>query len=135
MSAGARVDPTKSLALAASVLTGAMFVYSGTMKARSRSDWERQSRDLDVDPRVASIVPGYELALGAAVLSGVARPWPARLAVGTLGVFTWFLARRLLDGTRPPCACFGSASTKPLGRRHIARNAVLMGVATVAALR
>ncbi len=131
MSADGTADPTTSLRLAASIVTGAVFVYSGAMKARSRSAWERQSRDLDVDPRVAPLVPGYELALGASVLSGVARPWPARLAVATLGVFTWFLARRMLDGSRPPCACFGSRSTRPLGRRHLLRNGALLVVAAL----
>lgn len=120
-----------TIGLIASVLIGAMFVYSGVMKVAGREDWMRQSADLDVPRWLAQIVPWYEIVLGAALLSGVARPWPSIVAVATLLVFTWFIARRMLDGTRPPCACFGSRSMRPLGRRHLARNGVLVLVAAV----
>jgi len=115
----------------ASILIGAMFIFSGGAKLADRAAWMRQSADLDVDARIARLVPWFELVLGAALVTGIARPWPAVVAVLTLAVFTWFLARRMLDGSRPPCACFGSRSTRPLGRRHLARNAALLVVAAL----
>lgn len=118
----------------ASIAIGAMFVFSGGAKLADRPGWLRQSGDLGVDRRLAQLVPWYELVLGALLLSGVARPWPAVVAVLTLAVFTWFLARRMLDGTRPPCACFGSKSQRPLGRRHLVRNAALLVVAALGIL-
>ena len=48
--------------------------------------------------------------------------------------FTTLLAMRLAHGERPPCACFGSWSAKPLSWRHVARNAALIAVAVVAAV-
>lgn len=124
-----------SLAVIASLLTGAVFVFSGGAKLADASDWRRQSDDLGVDRRIARLVPWYELTLGALLLSGVARPWPALLAVFTLVVFTLFIVRRILDGTRPPCACFGRASTRPLGRRHVVRNCGLLLVALLGVFR
>jgi uncharacterized membrane protein YphA (DoxX/SURF4 family) len=86
---------------------------------------------LDVDGWIARLVPWYELILGAALVSGIARHWPAVAAVATLAVFTWFIARRILDGSRPPCACFGSRSTRPLGRRHLLRNGAFLAIAAL----
>jgi hypothetical protein len=120
-----------SVALVASLLTGAMFVFSGGAKLADQHDWLRQSADLGVDRCLASIVPWYEIVLGALLVSGAVRPWPAIIAVLTLLVFTVFIVRRILDGTRPPCACFGRASTRPLGPRHIARNSVLLVIAVL----
>jgi hypothetical protein len=121
--------------LVASLLTGAVFVFSGGAKLADPSAWRRQSADLGVDGRIARLLPWYELMLGALLLAGVARPWPALLAVVTLVVFTLFIVRRILDGTRPPCACFGRASARPLGRRHVSRNCVLIAVAVIGVLR
>lgn len=123
-----------TIGLIASVAIGVMFIVSGGLKLASGRDWMRQAADLDVPRPLAVVVPWYELVLGAILLTGVARPWPAIVAVVTLIVFTAFLARRMLDGTRPPCACFGSRSTRPLGRRHLARNAALIAVAAVGIL-
>lgn len=117
--------------LIASLMIGATFVLSGGAKLADRASWRRQSADLGVDRRLAHVVPWYELILGAVLVSGIARPWPAVLAVATLIVFTWFIARRLLDGARPPCACFGSRSQRPLGARHLARNVGLLAVAAL----
>ena len=70
----------------------------------------------------------------ATALPGVVRPWPAVVALAILVVFTLVIARRLLDGSRPPCACFGSRSNRPLGAVHVVRNVALMALAAVAAV-
>jgi hypothetical protein len=44
------------------------------------------------------------------------------------------ILRRLAEGQRPPCACFGAWSTKPLGRGHVVRNLGFIGLAVVALL-
>jgi hypothetical protein len=48
--------------------------------------------------------------------------------------FTVLILRRLAEGRRPPCACFGAWSTKPLGRGHVVRNLCFIGLAVVALL-
>jgi hypothetical protein len=48
--------------------------------------------------------------------------------------FTVLILRRLAEGRRPPCACFGAWSTKPLGRGHVVRNLGFIALAVVALL-
>ena len=80
------------------------------------------------------VVPYVELAVGAAGVVVVLLPWSAYAAIALLVMFTIVIVRRLLDGSRPPCACFGSRSARPLGAIHVVRNAVLLGLALVAAI-
>jgi hypothetical protein len=58
----------------------------------------------------------------------------AWIAVGLFVAFTGMLVLRLAQGKSPPCACFGSLSSKPIGAGHIVRNVVLIGLATLAAV-
>ena len=76
-------------------------------------------------------VPWVEIAVGGALIAQIVRPWPAIAAIVLLVAFTFVIANRLLDGTRPPCGCFGSRFARPLSYRHILRNAVLLGLAVV----
>ena len=50
------------------------------------------------------------------------------VAAALLGVLTGGIALAVRRGTSAPCACFG-ASTRPLGGRHLVRNAILLLVA------
>jgi hypothetical protein len=79
-------------------------------------------------------VPWVELALGALLVAGVARPAVALAAAAMLSAFTVVLVVRLAEGRRVPCACFGARSTKPIGIGSVLRNLVLIAVALVAAL-
>ena len=55
-------------------------------------------------------------------------------AVAVLAAFTALLGLRLAQGRRPPCACFGSLSTKPIGAGHLVRNALFLVSALAAAI-
>ena len=116
----------------ATVAVGVMFLLAGGHKLADGPAWPRQAADLGVPRRLAGLVPWYELGLGAVLLVGLFPPWPAIAAGLTLVVFTLVVVRRLLDGSRPPCACFGSRSARPLGRRHVLRNLGFLLVAVVA---
>ena len=70
--------------------------------------------------------------LGAALITGLFVPVPALVAIGLLVVFSVTIARQLVDGRHPPCACFGAWSTRPLGEGHLVRNVALIAVAVVA---
>lgn len=117
---------------AATILLGAMFVVAGSYKIVDGPAWPKQAADLGVPRPLALVVPWFEVVLGAALVSGLLSPWVALTAVATLVVFTVVIAHRLLDGSRPPCACFGARSSRPLGPRHLVRNVVLLVVAVVA---
>jgi uncharacterized membrane protein YphA (DoxX/SURF4 family) len=120
------------LGLLAQLSLGAVFLASGALKSSDREAWARQARDLAVPDRIAAVVPWAELVLGAALVAGVAEPWAAVLALVVLLAFTGFLARRLADGARPPCACFGARSNRPLGVGHLVRNVGFMTLAVIA---
>ena len=83
---------------------------------------------------LARLVPYVETALGALLLVQLQRHVAAWCAVALFVAFTALLGARLAQGQRPPCACFGSLSAKPIGSGHLARNAVFIAVAVAAAL-
>lgn len=116
----------------AAIGLGVMFVVSGIYKLVDGPAWPKQAADMGVRRPLALIVPWYEIALGAALISSLLSPWAEILAAATLVAFTVVIVQRLLDGSRPPCACFGSRSSRPLSRRHVARNLGLLAVAAVA---
>jgi hypothetical protein len=116
----------------AAIGLGVMFVVSGIYKVADGEAWPKQAADMGVRRPLALVVPWYEIALGAALISGLFSPWAEVAAASTLGVFTVLIVQRLLDGSRPPCACFGSRSNRPLSRHHVVRNLGLLAVAAVA---
>lgn len=117
----------------AAAAVGATLLVSGASKLAAR-DWPAQAAALGVGRRLASVVPGVELALGAALVVGLARRAAALAAVALLCAFTALLAVRLIQGVRPVCACFGRLSRRPIGWTTLARNVVLIGLAAVVAL-
>ena len=116
----------------ASLGLGVMFVASGLYKLADGPAWPRQAADMGVGRSLSLVVPWYELALGAALISTLLSPWAEIVAAVTLVVFTVVIVQRLLDGSRPPCACFGSRSNRPLGSRHLVRNVGLLAIAAIA---
>lgn len=117
--------------LAAAAL-GLVFLAAAATKLGDLRAWPAQAAALGAPARVVPMVPWWELVLGALLVVGAARPWPAVLAGLTLVVFTVLIVRVLRRGQHPPCACFGSVRPRPLGWRHVARNGVLVVLAVVA---
>ncbi|MGZ6987202.1 MAG: MauE/DoxX family redox-associated membrane protein, partial [Ilumatobacteraceae bacterium] len=56
------------------------------------------------------------------------------VAAALLVSFTTLLVLRMAQGRRPPCACFGAWTAKPIGWRNVVRNAVLLGLAAAVAV-
>ena len=80
-----------------------------------------QARELGAPTPVATVLPGVELVVGALLVAGIGgaarrRSSPSLLLV----VFSVAIARQLVDGRHPPCACFGAWSQRPLGEGHLA---------------
>jgi hypothetical protein len=117
----------------ASIVLGVVFVVSGITKiAAPRSG----ARSLPISVCLVrcdrSAVPG---AGGRRPARRPARPIVRRVVAGVmLAAFTVLLIVRLKQGRRPPCACFGALSTKPIGWGNVVRNVVFLGLAAVVAL-
>lgn len=112
---------------------GVVFLIAGGAKLAA-STWPEQARQLGAPRLVIPFVPWIEIVAGALLCAQLARPIPAAIALAMLVVFTALLVLRLAQGQHPPCACFGSWSARPLGWRHLVRNAVLIALAVVAIL-
>ena len=119
---------------AASAVLGAVFLISGILKVSAPQQWRVQSAALGVARPIAAVVPYAELVVGALLVTQIARRVVALAALALLCGFTALLVLRLVQGRRPPCACFGAWTTKPIGWRNVVRNAVLLALAAVVAL-
>ena len=118
----------------ASVLLGAVFVFSGITKVAAMQQWRAQASGIGVPGFVVRVLPIVELATGALLVAQIARRPVAIVAAALLVVFTALLVVRLSQGRRPPCACFGALSSKPIGWTNVVRNAVFIALAVIVAL-
>jgi hypothetical protein len=134
MTAAVAVVAASPVAVAASIVLGAVFIVAGASKLAAGPRWRAQADDLGVPGSVAIVVPWAELAVGSCLVTQLATPIPAVVAVGLLLAFTALLLVRLVDGSRPPCACFGTWSAAPLSWVHVLRNVALLALAGVALL-
>ncbi len=123
-----------SLAVVASIIVGVAFLLAGAAKIAAGQRWPTQAAALGAPRIVVPVLPWAEIVVGALLCAQVARPVIASLAALMLVAFSALLAIRLGQGERPPCACFGSWSAKPLSWKHLARNGVLLALAVVAAV-
>jgi uncharacterized membrane protein YphA (DoxX/SURF4 family) len=111
-----------TVSLFASILLGTAFVLAGASKLAAGPAWAVQARGLGAPSRSIRVVPWFELAVGAALIAQLAEPVPAVVAIIVLLVFTGLIVGRMAAGERPPCACFGAWSARPIGPSHLARN-------------
>jgi uncharacterized membrane protein YphA (DoxX/SURF4 family) len=117
----------------ASIVLGAVFVVSGVTKIAAPGQWRAQSADLGVPGAVATVVPFLELTVGALLVAQLARSFAAVAAGVLLVAFTILLVVRLSQGRRPPCACFGALTTKPIGWGNVVRNMIFLALAGIVA--
>ena len=110
------------IAVVAGVALGAVFVIAGVAKIASRGRWPAQAAALGTPRAIAVVVPWVEIALGALVAVGVGMPWTGLAVLVVLAAYTGLILVRLDDPVRPPCACFGSWSARPLSWWSVARN-------------
>ena len=118
----------------AAVILGAIFLAAGVTKIAAAPQWRSQSADLGVPAPIAVVVPLIEVVIGALLVAQLGRRQVALFAAAMLVAFTVLLVVRLLQGRRPPCACFGAWTTKPIGWGDVARNVAFLVLATVLAL-
>lgn len=118
----------------AAVVVGAVFLLSSISKLAAPAQWRTQSAAMGVSGPVAAVVPLGEAVLAAWLVVQWHRHAAAWCAVAVLAVFTAFLGRLMAQGRRPPCACFGGWSTKPVGPGHLVRNGLFIALAVAAAV-
>jgi hypothetical protein len=121
-----------SLEVVASVVLGVVMLVAGGSKLASGS-WPQQAANLHVDRRLAAVVPWIELVLGAGLITQLSPVVFAAGSIVLLGAFTVFLARLVSRGQRPPCACFGGRTPRPISWWSVARNIALIALALVIA--
>ena len=118
----------------AAVLVGIAFVVAGGSKLAARESWPAQARGLGAPTWTIPLVPWVELVIGSLLIVQLFRTPMAVAAAVLLSVFTFLIVRKIAAGERPPCACFGAWSAKPIGVGHVVRNGALMVLAVVAAI-
>ena len=122
-----------NLADLAAAIFGAVFVYAGVSKLLMGGEWPKSADALGIARPLAYLVLPAEIAVGLGAVVGGA--WQRSfLAAGAvmLVAFTALLLKHLRSGHRPPCACFGTASRRPIGGRDIVRNVSLLVLVVVA---
>ena len=103
--------------MVAAVALGAVFVIAGAAKLALGAAWPAQARAMGAPMPIATVVPGVELVIGATLITRIAMPLPALAAIALLVAFSILIARQLVEGRHPPCACFGGWSHPPAQRR------------------
>lgn len=116
------------------ILVGLVLIVAGAAKIAGPTRWSAEASVIGVPPVIVRLLPGVEVTLGALVLVGVARPWPAMAALGLLVVFTVVLVWLIGREDAPSCACFGGWSSHRVGTRDLVRNVVLVLAALIAVL-
>ena len=119
--------------IAAAVVVAGVLLLAGVLKLAQPSEWRAQAAGLGVPSPIATLMPFVEVGLGAALVVRWQRHSFAWAAVALFTFFTALLGLRLAQGQRPPCACFGALSSRPIGARHVTRNVVLIVAAVLAA--
>jgi Methylamine utilisation protein MauE len=118
----------------AALLLGAVFLLSAITKLAAPAKWRAQAAQLIDAPLVGRVLPWVEVVMGALLVSGWQRHRVAIAAGALLVTFNSLLAVRLREGRRPPCACFGSLSSRPISWLDVGRNMLLILVALAAAV-
>ena len=118
------------LARLARIVVGLVLLASGSLKLGSRT-WPVDAAALGTPRALARALPWAEIAVGALLVADVGGAWTARAALVLLVSFTVVVATQLARGRRPPCACFGQLSARPIGPATLVRNLVLVALAAV----
>jgi hypothetical protein len=123
------------------VLLG-VFGASALGKVRGRTAWlgfVGSVRDLRLVPErmavlVAAVTVAGEIAVVPLLVVPILVPAGLVLAGGLLVMFIVSIVVTLRRRVSAVCRCFGPVSALPLGRRHVVRNGLLVGVVAVAAV-
>ncbi len=120
-----------ALTLACRLVLAGVFAFSGAAKLVAREAFGRSLAAFRLPRWLTTFVPVLELAMGAVLIVGLHRPWPAAVAAALVVVFSAAIVRSLLAGVRAPCLCFGARSGEEVSAWTIVRNGWLLALAIV----
>lgn len=125
----------ESAVLGLHFLLAAVFAVAGVGKLLDLAGSRRAVSAFGVPRRWADVagtlLPFAELAVAVALLIQQTARWGALAALVLLIAFLVGLVRALSQERAPDCHCFGQLHSEPVGRRTVARNAVLAILAGV----
>jgi thiol-disulfide isomerase/thioredoxin len=125
-----------TVVLIARLVLAAVFAAAAAAKLADRRGTRKAVTDFGAPERTAGAL-AIGLPLAELMVAGLLLP-ARTAALGALGallllaIFSAALAWNLARGRSPDCHCFGQLRSTPASWRTLARNAVLMGVATLA---
>ena len=137
---GVMAEALTALALGSEILVGAILVAAGILKIRAGEPAViaaiRGYELLHGHPErwVARVLPWIEVALGLALIVGVARGLAALGAGLLLSTFQLAMAYSLSSGRSHPCGCGGGRRPTLVSWTLVSRNVVLVGALALAEL-
>lgn len=136
------LEPLAVIVVALRLTLGAYFVLSGAAKlAQGMANIQRSIAGYYLVPQrlaaaIGVVLPPVEVAVGLAVLSGLAIRPVALVILALLSVFTGAVAFDLLRGEQHECGCLGDLTERKISWGIVLQNAVLaigaVGIATAA---
>ena len=121
------------VALIAAIAVGVIVVWAGATKLVSGGTWHESVDSAGVPRVVLRGLPFVELGLGSLTVVRLWLPVVPLMLAGLLALFTLWIVSAMRRDVVPPCACFGSRVTEPVGWKHVGRNIVLLALAGLAA--
>jgi uncharacterized membrane protein YphA (DoxX/SURF4 family)/peroxiredoxin len=116
------------------LLLAGVFATAGVAKLRDPTSSRRALEDFDVPAHLARpggvLLPLTELAIAIALVIPLSARWGALAGATLLGVFVVVIANAMAHGRAPDCHCFGQVHSEPAGWSTLARNGVLIALAT-----
>lgn len=122
------------------VLIGAVFVVAGFSKAGHAELFAAQIAGFRLLPQIviapmALALPYLEMLLGGYLIVGLFTRASAWVAVALLALFDLAIASAVVRGLTISCGCFGPNDTTVTSWAEVARDAVLVVLAAIVALR
>jgi putative oxidoreductase len=121
------------IALTLRMLLGALFIYTGWLKAKDPNGFLFSIRSFHIlnDPYAAWVamgLPWLEIAAGAALVTGACVDGGLAVVGGMLAAFLWAILYSWQRGLDIDCGCFGRETADAGYVELVARNIVLITV-------
>jgi len=121
------------VALIAAVVVGVIVLWAGATKLVTGGAWHESVVSAGVPRVVLRGLPFVEVGLGALTVVRLWLPVVPLMLAGLLVLFTLWIVAAMQREVVPPCACFGSRASEPVGWKHVGRNVALLALAGLAA--